>query len=141
MLWVTLEFPSVHLPYSAATLGVEDQTNNQPAECKSGKSSAWDRQCHTHKDQELRQKSISGSFRRKPGIVACMLVHPPATVSNGNSKTTEVLTASPTMPIAYPADTPARPTESPAARCMDPLSRHISITQQSRQSAQLNIRI
>jgi hypothetical protein len=31
------------------------------------------------------------------------------------------LTASPTMPIVYPAATPARPTDNPDARCMNPL--------------------
>jgi hypothetical protein len=33
----------------------------------------------------------------------------------------KVLTASPTMPMVYPAATPARPTDNPDARCMNPL--------------------
>lgn len=34
-----------------------------------------------------------------------------------------MLTESPTMPIAYPAASPVKPHESPAAKCMNPLNR------------------
>lgn len=37
------------------------------------------------------------------------------------STVAKLLTASPTMPIVYPAATPARPTDNPDARCMNPL--------------------
>lgn len=53
-----------------------------------------------------------------------MPAHPQPAVSTSRSIKEVIgnLTASPTIPIAYPAATPANPTERPAARCMKPLN-------------------
>lgn len=49
--------------------------------------------------------------------------HPgvPVSINGPLSRCKHVRTASPTTPIVYPAATPVRPTDIPAAKCMKPL--------------------
>ena len=103
----------------------------QSAICISDTSLRW---ClHTHRAQVPPQKSKSAPCRRISDFAACTPLRPAHTnrrqhyfQPTPNPVSIALLlvpTVSPTVPIAYPAAKPVRPTDSPHARCRKPLNK------------------
>ena len=109
-------------PYSRVTSRVQDQTDDQTVGVSreivgvSESTVPVETQDFTENQDENHSNIDSRLLHIRTNALNCcqmLVVH----------LSEQQLTASPTVPIVYPAATPARPTDNPDARCMNPLDR------------------